>query len=72
MTPGYARPLYVLPFDHRGSFESGLFGWHGALDPVQSSRLAEAKRVIYEGFKAVVAGGVPKACRHRVVVARCP
>ncbi len=28
---GYENPLYVLPFDHRGSFETGLFHWHGAL-----------------------------------------
>ena len=26
---GFDRPLYILPFDHRGSFQSGLFGWKG-------------------------------------------
>ena len=26
---GYDKPLYVLPFDHRGSFETKMFGWHG-------------------------------------------
>jgi len=60
MTLGYDRPLYVLPFDHRGSFESGLFGWKGALDAGQTARIAEAKQVIYDGFKAAVASGVPK------------
>jgi hypothetical protein len=30
MARGYDRPLYVLPFDHRGSFETGMFGWKGA------------------------------------------
>ena len=60
MTIGFDRPLYVLPFDHRGSFESGLFGWQGALGAEQSARIAEAKQVIYEGFRAAVAGGVPK------------
>jgi hypothetical protein len=27
MPRGYDRPLYIQPFDHRGSFQSGLFGW---------------------------------------------
>jgi 5-dehydro-2-deoxygluconokinase len=29
MTVGYDRPLYVLPFDHRGSFQTKMFGWKG-------------------------------------------
>ncbi|MGO8804879.1 2-deoxy-5-keto-D-gluconate 6-phosphate aldolase domain-containing protein [Candidatus Binatus sp.] len=57
---GYDRLLYVLPFDHRGSFETGMFGWSGALTPEQTAQIAEAKRVIYDGFKAAVAAGVPK------------
>ncbi len=55
---GYDRPLYVLPFDHRGSFESGLFGWTGALAPEQAARIAEAKQVIYDGFRTAVAAGM--------------
>jgi len=54
MTRGYDRPLYVLPFDHRGSFETGMFGWKGTLTPEQTAQIAEAKRVIYDGFKAAV------------------
>jgi myo-inositol catabolism protein IolC len=60
MARGYDRPLYVLPFDHRGSFETGMFGWKGALTSEQTAQIAEAKRVIYDGFKAAVAAGVPK------------
>ncbi len=60
MTRGYDRPLYVLPFDHRGSFETGMFGWKGTLTPEQTAQIAEAKRVIYDGFKAAVTAGVPK------------
>jgi len=60
MRLGYDRPLYVLPFDHRGSFETGMFGWKGALIPAQTAQIAEAKQVIYDGFKAAVAAGVPK------------
>lgn len=57
---GFDRPLYIQPFDHRGSFESGMFGWHGALNAEQTAKIAAAKQVIYDGFKAAIAGGVPR------------
>jgi myo-inositol catabolism protein IolC len=60
MTHGFDRPLYILPFDHRGSFETGMFGWKGALTAEQTAQIAEAKQVIYDGFKAAIAAGVPK------------
>ncbi len=61
LTPGYAAPLYILPFDHRASFKSGMFGWNGTLSTEQTERIVAAKRVIYDGVVAAVAGGVPKA-----------
>jgi myo-inositol catabolism protein IolC len=62
MTPrGFTQPLYVLPFDHRGSFETGMFGWHGALNADQTAQIAAAKQVIYDGFKIAVASGVDRA-----------
>jgi len=60
MTLGYAKPLYVLPFDHRGTFQKGMFGWSGTLTAEQTAEIAKTKQVIYDGFKAAVAGGVPK------------
>ena len=60
MTVGYNKPLYILPFDHRASFQTGLFGWKGTLAPEQTARVAESKQVVYEGLKAAVAAGVPK------------
>jgi 5-dehydro-2-deoxygluconokinase len=57
---GYQKPLYILPFDHRGSFETGMFGWKGALTPDQTAQIAAAKQVIYDGFQQAVANGVPK------------
>ncbi len=60
MIRGYTRPLYILPFDHRASFESGMFGWTGTLSEEQTARIAATKRVIYDGFIAAVADGVPK------------
>jgi myo-inositol catabolism protein IolC len=60
MTTGFDRDLYVLPFDHRGSFETKMFGWEGPLTAEQTAQIAAAKQVIYDGFKAAVAAGVPK------------
>jgi 5-dehydro-2-deoxygluconokinase len=62
MTLGHAKPLYILPFDHRGSFQKGMFGWSGSITAEQTAEIARTKQVIYDGFKAAVAGGVPKDC----------
>jgi len=60
MSVGFDKPLYILPFDHRGSFQTKMFGWKGALTPEQTAQIAAAKEVIYDAFKAAVAGGIPK------------
>jgi myo-inositol catabolism protein IolC len=59
-TLGYDEPLYILPFDHRGSFVTKMFGWHGDLTPAQTAEIAAAKRVIYDGFRTAIVGGAPK------------
>jgi 5-dehydro-2-deoxygluconokinase len=61
MTIGFDQPLYVLPFDHRGSFQEKMFGWKGKLTAEQTEKIAAAKQVIYDAFKASVAAGVPQA-----------
>jgi len=61
MSVGFDRALYVLPFDHRGTFQEKMFGWKGALTAAQTAEIAAAKEVIYDAFKAAVAAGVPKA-----------
>jgi myo-inositol catabolism protein IolC len=60
MRIGFNKPLYVQPFDHRGSFQTKMFGWEGKLTDEQTAAIAAAKQVIYDGFKAAVANGVPK------------
>jgi myo-inositol catabolism protein IolC len=60
MNIGYAKPLYIQPFDHRGSFQTKMFGWKGTLTAEQTAEIAAAKQVIYDGFKDAVAAGVPK------------
>ena len=57
---GYKKDLFVLPFDHRGSFEFGLLGIQDR-EPTSEEleRLRDFKRVIYEGFLIALEGGVP-------------
>jgi 5-dehydro-2-deoxygluconokinase len=57
---GYDKPLYILPFDHRASFELKMFGWEGDLTPEQTAQIAASKQIIYDGFKAAIEAGVPK------------
>jgi myo-inositol catabolism protein IolC len=59
-SPGFDKPLYILPFDHRGSFQTKMFGWKGTLTAEQTAEIAAAKQVIYDGFKAAVQDGVPE------------
>ena len=56
---GCDKPLYILPFDHRGSFQTKLFGWTGVLTVDQTAEIAASKQVIYDGFTAAVGLGVP-------------
>jgi 5-dehydro-2-deoxygluconokinase len=60
MVRGFDKPLYILPFDHRGSFQAKMFGWKGALTPEQTAEIAATKRVIYDAFQAAVAAGAPR------------
>jgi myo-inositol catabolism protein IolC len=60
MPRGYDRALYILPFDHRASFQSKLFGWKASLSVAQTAEIADTKQIVYEGFKAAIAAGVPK------------
>jgi myo-inositol catabolism protein IolC len=59
-TVGFDKPLYILPFDHRGSFQTKLFGWSGPLTIHQTAEIAASKQVIYDGFKVALQSGVPE------------
>jgi myo-inositol catabolism protein IolC len=60
MTFGFDKPLYILPFDHRTTFQTKMFGWKGTVTSAQSEEITAAKGVIYDGFKAALSAGVPK------------
>jgi 5-dehydro-2-deoxygluconokinase len=57
MKPGYDQQLYILAFDHRGSFQKKFFGIEGDPDPEQTAMIADAKHLIFEGLQQAVAAG---------------
>src|SRR4051812_8867246 len=57
MKLGYDRKLYILAFDHRGSFQKRMFGIQGDPTPQQIETIADGKRLIFEGMVAAVGRG---------------
>jgi 5-dehydro-2-deoxygluconokinase len=57
MALGYRGKLYVLAFDHRGSFQKKMFGIQGDPTPAETETIADAKRLIFEGMLEAVARG---------------
>jgi myo-inositol catabolism protein IolC len=57
MALGYDGKLYILAFDHRGSFEKKMFGIQGEPTPEETERISDAKRVIFEGMVDAVHRG---------------
>lgn len=47
---GYDGELFILAFDHRGSFVKKFFGIEGVASAEETQRIAGAKTVIFEGF----------------------
>ncbi len=57
---GYDGKLYILAFDHRGSFQKKMFGIEGDPDPEQTKTIADVKHLIFEGMlKASEQGAEP-------------
>jgi 5-dehydro-2-deoxygluconokinase len=50
MPLGYDGKLYILAFDHRGSFQKKMFGIEGDPTPEQTATISDAKHLIYEGM----------------------
>jgi myo-inositol catabolism protein IolC len=57
MTLGYDATLFILAFDHRGSFQRNFFGIEDAPGPEDAMRIIDAKRVIFEGMQRALAQG---------------
>ena len=52
---GYDEKLYILAFDHRGSFEK-MVGVTGEDADADKAKVTDAKTLIWEGFQKAVRG----------------
>ena len=60
MDPGYDGKLFILAFDHRGSFKEKMFGIRGRQpDADERARLEDAKLLVWEGLRSALGAGVP-------------
>jgi 5-dehydro-2-deoxygluconokinase len=57
MALGYDGKLYILAFDHRGSFQKKMFGIEGDPTPEEIEKISSAKRLIFEGMLAAASHG---------------
>lgn len=57
MALGYDGKLYILAFDHRGSFQTKMFGIQGDPSPEQTATITDAKQLVYEGMALAVERG---------------
>src|SRR5215210_945678 len=51
MELGYDGSLFILAFDHRGSFQKKMFGIAGDPSPEETHTIADAKHLIFEGLR---------------------
>jgi myo-inositol catabolism protein IolC len=58
MALGYDGKLYILAFDHRGSFQKKMFGIQGDPNPEETKTISDAKKLIFEGMELAVKRGV--------------
>jgi 5-dehydro-2-deoxygluconokinase len=61
MALGYDGKLYILAFDHRGSFQKKMFGIAGDPTPEETATIADAKKLIFEGMLVAVQRGADPA-----------
>src|SRR3954453_588486 len=58
MALGYDGKLYILAFDHRGSFQKKMFGIEGDPTPEETDIISDAKKLIFEGMEKAVERGL--------------
>ena len=61
MALGYDGKLYILAFDHRGSFQKKMFGIEGDPTEEETKTISDAKKLIFEGMEKAVERGVDAA-----------
>jgi myo-inositol catabolism protein IolC len=60
MTASEQQRLYILSFDHRGSFKKGLMGIAGEPSSEERERISALQALIYDGFDRAIADGAPR------------
>jgi myo-inositol catabolism protein IolC len=59
MPRGYDRSLYLLPFDHRHSYVTGMFHLTPPLTVEGHQAVTDSKHLIYEGFRKALGHELP-------------
>jgi myo-inositol catabolism protein IolC len=67
MELGYDKPLYILAFDHRGSFQKKFFGVTGEPNAEETARISDAKSVIFEGLQRALDEGLSREAAGALV-----
>jgi 5-dehydro-2-deoxygluconokinase len=67
MSLGYDGKLYILAFDHRGSFQKKMFGIEGDPTPEQTATIADAKHLIFEGMAKAADRGLDASAAGTLV-----
>jgi hypothetical protein len=71
MDLGYSSELYILAFDHRGSFTK-RFGIEGEPMSEDYQRFADGKHLIFEGIEAALARGADPSVTGALVEGELP
>jgi 5-dehydro-2-deoxygluconokinase len=67
MTLGYDGKLFILAFDHRGSFQKKWFGIEGEPNEEETQTISDAKHLIFEGLLHAAEEGVDPAVTGALV-----
>jgi myo-inositol catabolism protein IolC len=57
MAQGYDGKLYILAFDHRGSFQKKWFGIESDPTPEQTLQISDGKHLVFEGLETALERG---------------
>jgi myo-inositol catabolism protein IolC len=67
MALGYDGKLYLLAFDHRGSFQKKWFGIEGDPTAEETARISDGKRLIFEGLLQAAENGADESATGALV-----
>src|SRR5580704_148787 len=60
MALGYDKPLYLMAFDHRGSFEKDLFGSSEPVPADVRDGIIGVKQIIFDAHRQALLAGAPR------------